>query len=161
MTTYTWTRIKWSKPKRLCRRCRDNFIYMQVEWKINSASYKLICPCRFINFPNPNKNDNRYIQPISGNVLVEYEHRFYIAYVAAHVTKKCAEKTELILRDRISVLRLKHYPFRLRPRSALRSIMYALIQLVTAPFSYFFTTDEFYRVINLNAKCTFFTYDEH
>ena len=140
---------------------RDNFIYMQVEWIIGDVSYKLICPCRYTNFPHPKQNDERYIQPISGNVLVENENRFYLAYVSTHVRANGAERTELILKDRVSLFRLKHWTLYRRRTKPFVLLAHWFIRLVTVPFSLFFITDEYWRVLSLDAKCTFFTYNEN
>jgi len=32
---------------------RGNSVYMQVEWTVDAVTYKLICPCPYINFPPP------------------------------------------------------------------------------------------------------------
>jgi len=138
---------------------RDNFIYMQVVWEIGDISYKLICPCRYINFSNDNKTDQRYVQPISGDVLVEHNDQFHLAYVSAHVTPDGTQKTELILKDKTSLFELKHY--NLYRRKLIPSMAYWFLKVVTAPFSFFLTTDEYCRVIDIDAKCTFFTYSEN
>ena len=140
---------------------RDNFIYMQVEWAIGGILYKLICPCGYLNFPHPNQVDERYLQPISGDVLVENENRFYLAYVSSHVTASGAERTELILKDRVSLFRLKLWASDHESSRPLVRFARWSLNLVTSPFAFFLTTDEFCRVIAIDAKCTFFTYSDN
>jgi hypothetical protein len=139
---------------------KDNFIYMQVEWTANGCSYKLICPCRYINFSHV-KNDKPYIQPISGNVLVEIDNRFYLAYVSVHVTEHGTERTELNLKEHVSLFNLKRYPLTplkypgLFRRNIIPFLLLTYLRLVTLPFSNFFNTDEFCRVISFDAGGTF------
>ena len=145
---------------------------MQVEWAANNSTYTLICACRYINFPAADESDDNYLQPISGNVLVEIDGRFYLAYVSAHLTKHGTQKTELILKDAISLFDLKRYTLiRNKGRSFIADLtsviksgflvtMHFYLRMATAPFNYFFKTDEFHRIVNLNAKCMFFTYDD-
>ncbi len=128
---------------------RDNFLYMNVAWQSEKAHYSLICPCRYINFPNPHKEDKQYIQPISGKVLVEHKNRFYKAFVAAHVTEAGTVRTELCLEDSIPLFKTK---------KGISGKSYIIMNLFTAPFRYFLMTDEFCNIMNIKAKCDFFRY---
>jgi len=141
---------------------RDNFIYMLVSWKSDqNTQYSIICPCRYINFPNPNidvdtaaiiwpnKPTEEYIQPISGSVLVEYRQRYHKAYVASHVTKTGMLHTELCIQDSISYFDTKR---------GISSKAMKIMKLLTAPLSYFLMTDEYHKVLSIKAECSFFVY---
>jgi len=61
---------------------RDTF--MKVSWSRLGKTYDLYCPCRYINYPDPERGESRYLQPISGYVLVPLKDDVYVlAYVAA------------------------------------------------------------------------------
>ena len=65
---------------------KNNKLYMEVSYFLNGSNYIVYAPCRYTNFPNPNNNDGKYIQPISGYILFEDEERFHTSYLAIHVT---------------------------------------------------------------------------
>ena len=131
---------------------RDNFIYMLISWKSDQKTqYSIICPCRYINFPNPNIDEDteKYIQPISGKVLVEYGQKYYKAYVASHLTETGTVRTELCLEDCISYFDTK---------KGVSNKALKIMKLLTLPLSYFLVTDEYCKVLSIKAECRFFLY---
>ena len=100
-------------------------------------------------YPNPGMTDDRYLQPISGYVVCEFDDRFYVAYVACHVRQEGALSIEFICRDRISFLGTKLY-------SSWQPVVSFLDRIL---FSHFFVTDEFHLVKTVRGSCTFFVYD--
>ena len=73
----------------LQRDCESSYevIYTEIEFCINNQEYLLYTPCRYINFPNPLEPSKRYLQPISGYVLLEDVGKFFLAYVVCHIAE--------------------------------------------------------------------------
>ena len=46
-------------------------LYLEFNYQHCGSSYKLFTPCRYLNFPNPDLQPLRYLQPICGYVLYE------------------------------------------------------------------------------------------
>ncbi len=60
---------------------RETFLH--VSWRGGNAQYELFCPCRYINFPPSEQQENHYIQPISGYVLYPFDQNTHmLSYVA-------------------------------------------------------------------------------
>ena len=57
-------------------------LFLRVSWSYKSMDFQLHCPCRYINFSNPLYETNRYLQPISGYVLVPIAGTYSRGYVA-------------------------------------------------------------------------------
>lgn len=57
-------------------------LFLRVEWSDGDTRYRLYCPCRYVNYANPKTTDRRYVQPISGYVLVPLEGVLCRGYVA-------------------------------------------------------------------------------
>lgn len=91
-------------------------IYMEITFQQSGFIYKVYTLCRYINFPNPEKekvrnqkrhkyeNEN-YLQPISGYVLYEDNDHFYVAYVVAFVLDGVAKSVQFKIRDTIRMKR--------------------------------------------------------
>ena len=77
-------------------------------------------------------------------MLVEDGDKFYLAYVSTHPRAGVAERTELILKDRVSLFQRKHWT--LYRKMAIPFLVYWFIRVVTAPFSFFLITGEYGRV---------------
>ena len=127
----------------------SNNIYMRVDYELGGFEYSLYAPCRYTNYPNVDLISERYLQPISGYVIVELDDRFYMAYVAAHVKEDVTEATEFICRDRLSFVQTK-------PKTGSVFWLFSLLDKVL--LKRVFVTDEFHRVLRVDGDCTFFTY---
>ena len=60
-------------------------LYTELTYTHLGVTYRLYTPCRYLNFPNPELEKKKYLQPISGYVLLEEEEQFYLAYVVSHI----------------------------------------------------------------------------
>ena len=71
----------------LQRDCDFNYepIYTEIEFCINDHCYIVYTPCRYLNFPSSLESSERYLQPISGYILVESQERFFLGYVVSHI----------------------------------------------------------------------------
>lgn len=142
---------------------KDNKIFLAVRWKEGEFEYTLYTPCRYTNYPNPDKNhadlwnerpnyprhELRYLQPISGVVITEVEGRIQLAFVAAHITAGGAQRVEFCLRDCTSF-------FRLRNPRGLRGYLTRLI--AKSWIGRYFSISEFWRVVPVSGEGFFYRY---
>ncbi len=128
-----------------------NRIYMDIEYFQGDHTYNLYAPARYTNYPNIEMQAEKYLQPISGYVLHEFNSRFYLAYVACHIRKEGTRSTQFICRDQIGFLGTKVWASRLW--------LPAILFLDRILFRHFFVTDEFHLVKEVNGSCSFFVYD--
>ena len=56
-------------------------LFLKVSWLYKEQSYEMIAPCRYVNF-SPKTAPSAYLQPISGQVLIEMQGLLFPAYVA-------------------------------------------------------------------------------
>ncbi|TAN55802.1 MAG: hypothetical protein EPN26_04780 [Rhodospirillales bacterium] len=143
---------------------KNNHIYMRIEWQEGSRLRRLFTHCRYINFPNPERDhaqmwdekpnypmhELRYIQPITGIVVYEENNIFVSAYVAAHVTAQGTARVEFCLRDSLSFFDLQRHE-----RGRKRKIEQFLSRTVLGRY---FSVDDFHRRISVPATCTFYRY---
>ena len=72
-------------------------LFLRVEWSDRDVRYRLHCPCRYVNFSNPKTTDRRYIQPISGYVLVPFEGVLCRGFVACATNDSGATIVETLI----------------------------------------------------------------
>ncbi len=78
-------------------------VYMAIAYRQGGHEYTLYAPCRYINFPNPDKPDVKYLQPISGYVVYEQDEQFSIAYVVCHIADGQVKALQFKLRERVTL----------------------------------------------------------
>lgn len=78
-------------------------MHMAITYRQGEHDYTLYAPCRYINFPNPNKPDVKYLQPISGYVIYEKGERFFIAYVVCHIADGHVKALQFKVREAITL----------------------------------------------------------
>jgi len=123
-------------------------LFMEVTYEYADEKYTIIAPARYVNFPNKNKTDKFYLQPISGYILFYDGSKFCTAYVASHIDGSETEKVEIICRAETSYFDQKPHTKRLQKiRRPIRKF-----------FSKYLKIDEFYKVYRLNGKVKFFIY---
>lgn len=144
---------------------RHNNIYMEISWRLNGQEFRLHTPCRYTNFPNPErdhagiweakpgypKHEHRYLQPISGWVLYHDGSRYYVAYVAVHLTADGTKRIEFCVREPISFFQLR--------RPASRVATFLSRWLAASWLGRYLTVSEFHRVIPVDGECRLYRYD--
>ena len=127
-------------------------LYMELSYCQSGYDYKLYAPCRYLNFPNPESEGRKYLQPISGYVLYEKNNQFYISYVVSHVTDGITKSIQFKVRDKISFIEAKFHNHK----------YFKLFRMLDKyVFSAFFLTHDFYRTEKVNEgpiRCRFFCY---
>lgn len=120
-------------------------LFLRVSWQDASRRFTLYAPCRYLNFSNPEKQQSRYIQPISGYVLYPHENYgdyFIPAYVAAAMHADGRGLTEFCLRN------YRHIPSYFAER--LNGVDPALL-----PGAYMPADD---LIIRVEAECSVYSY---
>ncbi len=80
-------------------RTSSSEFFLKISWD----RYELFCPAHYINYPNLNLCDNRYIQPISGPVIFPGTGgKIKTAYVVAHMRGDSMSHIEFVLRENIN-----------------------------------------------------------
>jgi len=130
--------------------CAINYKPLHMELSFNSSGtrYKLYSRCRYLNFPNPNLTNQRYLQPISGYVLYEEAETFYLAYVVCYMRSGLTKTIQFRLSEQIDYFKTINHPGAML-RSFLRCI---------PPLLY---TRGFRRVAKFTSpevECRFFVY---
>ena len=72
-------------------------LFQMVRWSEGQAEYSLYCPCRYVNFSNPKQENRRYVQPISGYVLVPFAGSFARGYVAGAINDEGHSRIEFVV----------------------------------------------------------------
>lgn len=130
---------------------RNNRFFVRFSWRAGEFAYDLYAPCRYLNFRNFNRSSGlRYLQPITGYVLLEEDERFFIGYAAAYIEEGRVLRTELIARRRASYFALK--------QGIGGPLSLAAMRLLDGLFGGFFSTDEFVAPKPIDAECEFYRY---
>jgi hypothetical protein len=146
---------------------KNNQIFMLVEWSDGPATYRLIAPCRYTNFPSPTRphaglwldkpdyppHSSEYLQPISGPVLFAREGKVDLAYVAAHVTNSDSTHIEFSLKRPISFFSLR--------REALNGRFGPVLGWLSKSWlGRIFLVHEYHQIIRHSGRCRFFRYGD-
>ena len=140
----------------IMRNCEENNIYMRVKFTNDIGDkYSLIAACKYINFSNITHEQYEfdYMQPISGNVIIEENGEFKLAYIAVHILGEQIKKVQLAVNTPINIFETKE---------KLSGRFYNLFKLLVFPlrlFNAMLSVDEYNHIITLqNAEVLFFRY---
>ena len=124
-------------------------LYTELIYTHLGVTYRLYTPCRYLNFPNPELEKKKYLQPISGYVLLEEEEQFYLAYVVAHIADGETKSIQFRLHEQTNYF-----------KTVARENKYSLIpRLVNALPTMFYAAgyERVVRVTDSDMRCRFFT----
>ena len=125
-------------------------LYTELIYTHLGVTYRLYTPCRYLNFPNPELEKKKYLQPISGYVLFEEEEQFYLAYVVAHIADGETKSIQFRLHEQTNYFKTvawgKKYSLIPRLLNALPAVLYAA------------GYERVVRISGSDMQCRFFSY---
>ena len=124
-------------------------IYCEIEYDYEAIKYNLISKCEFINY-NPEKHNEKYLQPIMGYVPFILKNQLRYGYVVLNVSEKKNECLEFLLNEKTGI-------FNTNPK---QNLIILFIKKILNILLFFVKKSDFTELISIKeSKINFFSYN--
>ena len=127
-----------------------NYLHIRFDWEEDGTKKTLLTRSQYVNFNRGlvDRVSFDFVQPICGEIGVEYEGRHRVAYIAALVGPDGVYQSELILEDSVGLFKTKI--------GYLGKRSYLVFNKLTAPFRRFLMTDAYVLRHEIRPRVTFY-----
>jgi len=124
-------------------------IYCEIEYEYEGIKYSLISKCEYINY-NTNKNDDKYLQPITGYVPFILKNQLRYGYVVLNIYEKKNGCLEFLLNEKTAIFNINQK----------KNLIKFFIKKILNIFIFFMKKNDFTELTSIKeCKINFFSYD--